>query len=261
MLEFIKSRIFLVNLLLSVLFILVLLTGVYYWLDSYTKHGETITVPDLRGMDPSRAGSFLSEKNLRYVVIDSSMYDPQKPKGSILDQDPSPNSKVKENRTIYLAINSRIPSQVKMPDLIDVSFRQAEAILETYGLQLGEQYYKPDLAKNAVLEQIYKGRPIAEGTLIPKGSSIDLVLGDGFGNTNVTIPNLLGLDLQEATFAIKASSLNLGEVVADASVKDKNAAIVYQQEPSATDGASINMGEPVKIFITQSPELIKAFKR
>ena len=256
-----KTRLFLINLAMAFAFIFILLTGIYLGLDSYTKHGETISVPDLRGMNPNQLNQFLVDKKLRFVVIDSSMYDPKKPKGNILDQDPAPNSKVKENRTIYLAINSRIPAEVKMPNLIDVSFRQAEAILETYGLQVGEQIYKPDLAKNAVLAQHYKGRPSAPGTAIPKGSEIDLVLGDGYGNTNVTIPNLIGQDLEEASFVIKASSLNLGEVFTDASVKNKNAAIVYKQDPPASEGNSINQGEPINLYISQSPEKIKGLKR
>lgn len=259
--EFVKTRTFLLNLGLAIAFIFLLLTATYFWLDSYTKHGETISVPDLRGMSPAQMTQFLSDKKLRFKVIDSSMYDPKKPKGSILDQDPLPNSKVKENRTIYLAINSRIPVEVKMPNLIDVSFRQAEAILETFGLKVGEQYYKPDLAKNAVLAQQFKGSPIAPGTLIPKGSEIDLVLGDGYGNTKVTIPNLIGQDLEEASFVIRASSLNLGEVIADASVKNKNAAIVYQQDPPASNGNSINQGEAITLYISQSPDKIKGIKK
>ena len=113
-------------------------------------------------------------------MIDS-IYDSEKVPGTVLDQDPAPNSNVKENRMIYLTINATQPPDVKMPDLVDVSFRQAEAMLQSFGLITGEITYKADLAKNAVLEQRYRNKIIKPGTMLPKGSEIDLVLGDGLG--------------------------------------------------------------------------------
>ena len=135
------------------------------WLDSYTHHGESITVPDLRGLTETRLVHFIEDKHLRYKIVDS-LYENGKAAGTVIEQDPAPDSKVKEDRTIYLTINASKPPKVKMPSLIDVSFRQAEAILHTYGLQVGKTIYKPDLARNAVLSQLYNGATITPGTEI-----------------------------------------------------------------------------------------------
>src|SRR5207244_4487249 len=96
-------------------------------------------------------------------------------------------------RTIYLTVNAMMPPLVKMPNLVDLTLRQASAKLETYGFKLGTLEYVPDLAKNAVLSQKVKGKKIEPGTLIEKGVTVTLVLGDGLSDNKVSVPRLLNL--------------------------------------------------------------------
>ena len=245
--DFFKSRAF----WFSIAGILVLGGGsmyfLYNWLDSYTHHGESITVPDVRGMTEEKLVRFIEDKHLQYKIVDS-LYEDGKEPGTVIEQDPKPDSKVKENRTIYLTVNSSRPPKVKMPNLIDVSYRQAEAILQTFGLRVGQTVYKPDLAKNAVLDQVYKNRTIDPGTEIYKGSAIDLVLGDGLGNAEVPVPNLISLTKGEALFVLKGSSLNIGTITFDPGVKNVESATVYRQIPPA-GGTTIKQGEAIDIFL------------
>nr|MBP9083630.1 hypothetical protein [Bacteroidia bacterium] len=122
---------------------------------------------------------------------------------------------------------------------------------------LGELIYKPDLAKNAVLEMQVNGRAVHKGDAVSKGTVIDLVLGDGFGNTKVQVPQLYGLTLDEAMFVINASALNIGSMVFDANVKDSSNAKVYRQFPAVNSGIEISQGESVDIFLTQSESVLK----
>lgn len=253
LIHFIRSKTFWINIILIVVVIFGLLGFTYKWLDSYTNHGETITVPDLRGYTPEKVAEFLPEKNLRFQVIDSSVFDLSRPKGTVIDQDPKPNAKVKEGRTIYLTITRMVAPTMPMPDLIDVSYRQAEAIFQTYGLQVGELIYKPDLARNAVLGTLYQGKEIHPGDLVPKGSVIDLVLGDGFGNTKMPVPNLINLTHGEAMFVLKASSLNAGGRYYDETVRDSSAARVYKQFPTF-GSEDVSQGEAIDLYFTQSEE-------
>lgn len=255
--DFIKSRIFLVNLLLAGAVMLLAFGFIYKWLNSYTRHGSSVSVPDLRGMQIAKIEEFLKFKNLRYKIADSTVFDLEKPPGTVIEQDPQSNEKVKEDRTIYLTITKSIAPDVKIPDLLDNSLRQAEAILKSYGLVLGELIYKPDLAKNAVLEMQINGRPVHKGDAVSKGTVIDLVLGDGFGNTKVQVPQLYGLTLDEAMFVINASALNIGSMVFDANVKDSSSAKVYRQFPAVNSGIEISQGESVDIFLTQSESVLK----
>lgn len=255
-LQFLKSRTFFINLFAALAFVVLSLGFTYKWLDSYTRHGSSVSVPDLKGMQLDELDEFLSFRNLRYKINDSTVFDLNIPPGTVIEQDPGPNEKVKENRTIYLSVTRTTAPGVKIPDLKDNSLRQAEAILRSFGLVTGQLIYKPDLAKNAVLEMQINGKTVDQGMEVPKGTTIDLVLGDGFGNTKVTVPDLFRLQLDEALFVIKASSLNVGGLHFDATVKDSATARVYKQFPTYESGMEISQGESVDLYLTQSESVI-----
>jgi beta-lactam-binding protein with PASTA domain len=255
--KFIKSKVFILNVLAALALFVVVLTLTIKALDAYTLHGETIAVPSFKNLNKNNLDHFIQGKHLRYVIIDSSIYNPKRPKGVVIDQDPEPMTKVKDNRTIYLTINASLPQQIKMPNLVDVSFRQAEAILQTYGLKLGELIYKPDLAKNAVLGQQYRGKEIAPGTSIKKGSLINLILGDGLSRSEVTVPNLLNLTYEEAIAELKSNSLNTGSVLYDDD-DDTFGARVYKQRPAHNSRKAVRLGESVDLFLTKSFHKIKS---
>ncbi len=196
---------------------------------------------------------FLEEKKLRYVVMDS-IYDTKAEKGVVIDQDPKPNFKVKQNRTVYLIVNAMSPPKVKMPRLVDLSLRQAIAMLETYGLKVGALEYVPDLAKNAVLVQKINDKEIEPGTMIAKGTTVDLVLGDGLSDESVMVPLLIGMTTDEALAVFKESFLNHGALVYDSSVKDKSDSLIakaWKQSPAITEeGSLMNLGGYVDLWFT-----------
>jgi eukaryotic-like serine/threonine-protein kinase len=241
----------LVNFFAIVLTLALFVFGSIIILNGYTKHGQTITVPDLSGKRLGDVKKQLESRKLAFEVVDSSYSDRVMPL-TVIDQNPKPGSKVKEERTIYLTINALNPPKVKMPDLRDASLKQAQLELESYGLKIGKLSYKPDLALNAVLDQQIKGKSIPPGTMIAKGSRIDLVVGDGLGQTEIEVPNLVGLTLAEAKFVLDGVGLNLGSVVTDNTVgTDASDAYVYKQVPDPTDPVNtIKQGEPVDVFVS-----------
>ncbi|HMR45273.1 MAG TPA: PASTA domain-containing protein [Bacteroidia bacterium] len=248
LIQFLKSRFFWIN--ISVIFIVIIMSIglVYKWLDSYTDHGNSVSVPDLKGMNIQKVNDFLRTKNLSFKIADSSVYLLDQKPGTIVEQDPQPDEKVKQGRTIYLTITRSSAPMVKVPALKDVSLRQAEAILAASGLRMGEQIFKPDLAKNAVLSMMINGRDLKAGTDVPKGSAIDLIVGDGLGNTIVTVPSLIGLTYDEALFVLKGSSLNIGSLFFDGVIKDTLNAKIYDQNP-APDNNTINQGEAIDLYL------------
>lgn len=184
----------------------------YLYLPGLTRHGESITVPNLEGMHLDEMDKFLGTRNLRFEVADSG-YASDYPALTILKQFPKAGEYVKEKRKIYLTVKAKVPQAVRMPDLLDGSLKNAELVLRSYGLIRGEISYVPDLAQNAVLRQFYNGEEIEPGILLPKGSVIDLEVGDGLGNRELNMPNFLGLDLEEARFLVEGSGLRLGLVM------------------------------------------------
>ena len=141
--QFLKSKKFLINLLIAFVGVIMLIGITYKWLSSYTNQGESITVPDFIEMNISDLDEFLEDKRFKYKISDSSTYNPEFPPGTIIDQDPAPNKKVKENRTVYLNITKSVAPKVKMPDIIGVHQRQAVATLISYGLKNRNSNLRP----------------------------------------------------------------------------------------------------------------------
>ena len=235
---------------------LLIIFGIGQLLKGITDHGESVSVPDFKGLKTSEIENFIKDKPFRFVITDS-IFDPKKPKGTVVEQTPAAGFNVKANRTIYLTVNATQPAKVKMPNLIDASLRQAVSLLETYGLKVGNLDYKPDFAKNAVLEQFYAGKKIQPGSSVVRGSSIDLILGMGISDEKVGIPMLLGLTRNEALNVINLASLTVGAEIFDKDVKDSTQARVYRQTPVYSSSSLINMGSPVNIFYTQDASKIK----
>ncbi len=238
------------NLLAVFVVVVLMLTGVSLVLNRTTRHGEALTVPDITGLSIDDAISILDAKHLKFMITDSLFFE-DKPKNSVLDQNPSPQSKVKEGRVIYLTLNSTNAPLVNMPNLIDVSLRQAQVMLQSIGLKPGRLIYKPDIAQNVVLQQLYNNTDISAGDKIAKGSIVDLVLGDGLGQGDVSLPDLTGLTLDEARNLLSSSSLNTGSVVYQGVIKDSLSTKVFRQSPAYSDGVMVGSGQAVDVFLKQ----------
>jgi eukaryotic-like serine/threonine-protein kinase len=230
LITFVRSRLFLKQLFIAFALGIFFIWGSLKLLDAYTHHGRTVTVPNLEGMPREEVGDVLKKQNLRYVINDS-IFDDTRDKGTISVQDPAAGTEVKRNRTIYLTMVALMPEMVPMPDLIDLSYRQAVTRLETYGLGPGLLEYRPDIARNAVLEQKYQGGAIEPGTLVEKGTTIDLVLGEGLGENIVMVPMLIGETRQDAIQALHAATLNTGAEFFLDEDEEGDVWRVYRQNP------------------------------
>jgi beta-lactam-binding protein with PASTA domain len=177
--EYLKSKVFGVQLLLALGLIGVIGYFFMHWLTFTTDHGNEITVPDLRKMSEQQVEDAVDELNLEYVLLDSVDYNSQFPKHTVVEQDPLPGSKVKVNRKIYIKINSSGFTMVRIPNIIEKTYRQAVPTLKSLGLEEGNITYKPYIGKDMVLEMHWNGKKLNPGDKVFKSSKIDLVLGDG----------------------------------------------------------------------------------
>jgi beta-lactam-binding protein with PASTA domain len=225
---------------------LIFLLGILYfyaYLPASTNHGETITVPNIEGKSIKEAEAFLASHDLRYEVNDSS-YSEKYPPLTVLKQYPHAGARVKENRKIYVSLNRVNPPTVAMPNLIDVYVIGAEAILKANELKRG----RIELVSwpfPTVKEMKFHGRTIAPNTRIAKGSSIDLVIGDG-GSKDVTTPRVEGLTLEDAKVLIFGSNLSIGSVTLIGDTTGVNP-VILKQKPEANQ--NIKVGDIVDLWI------------
>jgi len=170
------------HILLATGIFIVICVVVLFILDSYTRHGTEVKMPDFIGMDSQELLKKENESKDYIIVVSDYLYDRKSLPGTILKQDPHVGEMVKKGRKVYVTVASSDPPKVIMPHLQDVSLRQAEIMLKAVGLVLGPVIYKPSLYENAVLEQLYKGRAIASGVEISMGETITLVVGKNSEN-------------------------------------------------------------------------------
>ncbi|MFV5686936.1 PASTA domain-containing protein [Flavobacterium sp. GB2R13] len=177
--KYLTSRVFFLQAVSALAIIAVLGYLFMHWLTFTTDHGHEISVPDLRKLTEEQVEDKLDELDLDYVLLDSVDFRGDYPKFSVVEQDPLPGTKVKVGRKVYIKINASGFSSVKIPDLIEKTYREAVPTLKALGLEEGTVTYIPNLGKDMVLEMRYKGRNLKVGDRVLKSSKIDLVLGDG----------------------------------------------------------------------------------
>lgn len=240
------------NFLLAILSVIILIVSVFFALRSYTRHGESLPVPDLKGLKIEEAVALLRDRGLRYSI--DSLHIADLPGGTITEQDPAPNTTVKAKRTIYLTVVKKHPPDISFPDIENKPLEEAKAILLNAGIKIGNMTYRSHVALNTVLGASLNGKFVHAGDVVPKGVSINLTLGDGKGDAEVDIPNLIGLTLNEARLAASggSSSLSIGEVIYEGSIADTSKAVIIRQNPVASDTlVKIPIGSRINIVLSQ----------
>jgi len=177
--KFLSSKIFLIQLGLAVVVLLVVVFGTLTWLKSTTNHGEFVEVPDFSKFEVMEMRKKIEEAGLRYEVLDSANYNPDYPRFSIITQDPEAGTKVKANRKIYFTVNPSGYKKVTVPNIIQVTKRNATSMLRAVGLDVQRVTYIDQLGKDMVYQIKYRGKYAKPGDKLPKTSKIELVCGNG----------------------------------------------------------------------------------
>lgn len=253
-----KRKFILLNILAAVVILFLIIFIVLQQLDNYTRHNQYITVPSFEGMTQDDAKALAQQHKLRISIIDS-LYNEDVQAGNILEQNPRTGTQVKQNRMIHLTINASGPDKISFPNLQNTAYRQTLQTLENNGFRIGQISYAPSEFKNLVLYFTYKGNNIEPGTVVDKGSVINIVLGSGYDESNtVFIPNLSGKTIKEATRLLQYGYLNVGKIIPDKTITskyDQQAGIIYQQEPSGE--STVTSGTAVNLYITLNKERVR----
>ena len=176
-------------------------------LDNYTRHDEIIEVPSFTGMTQKQATDEAERKNLRLSVADS-VYKPEAEPGSIIDQYPYAGSSVKRNRIIHLTVNTTEAAQTAMPSLANTAFRQCVYKLNAAGFKIGHLHYEESDYRNLVIGFIHGSDTVKAGDMLPKGATVDIILGTGNRAYRENIPDVCGQTLRDAANTLLGSYLN-----------------------------------------------------
>lgn len=226
-------------------FIILFLLFFFIFLPWRTNHGESITVPTLKGMTISEVEDLLDEKNLSYAISDCTFVVNATPL-TVISQYPKANATIKEGRKIYLTIISDNAPMVTMPDVLNRSFESGKNQVASVGFIVDKPEYIPALEENTILKIKVNGSEVTPGRKFAKGSKVTLVVGDGFGNQSVVVPNFVGMPFDEVQVSVAGSGLQIGNIIYenDPTVSPNT---VLKQRPES--GNKLRLGDVVDIWV------------
>lgn len=256
MFEKITSRSFLFNFVMAAV-ISVLAIIIFLWtLDFFTNHGESKTVPAVKGKSIEEATKILDAAGFDAEVQDSVYFD-SVPRLQVTRQLPESGELVKVNRVVYLTVNRAVPPIIQMPNLVGQSLASAQMVMRALGLRVGDTIMRPDFAKGSVLQQLKDGNDIKPGTELRMGTVIDLVIGAGIVETgDMQVPDLVGLTYADAKVLLEQNNILFGAVVMDPGIIDTASAYIYKQNPPIRDEEGrrlrIRPGQLIDVYLSKT---------
>jgi beta-lactam-binding protein with PASTA domain len=246
LMQFFLSRKFWLSLFIALVLMGIILIALIKYLEVFTRQGKELVVPDFSGNTLPMIEAVGYDDLFSFIVVDS-VYDESRLPGSVVMQNPIPETKVKKGRRIYFTVVASTPEMVMMPDLRDLTLRQALNVLEMHKLKTGKLIYKPSFDKNAVLAQFYMDDTVAPGDTLVKGSLIDLIIGSGERRYWIPIPFLIGKTREEAILELNMASFNLGvEFYID--TVEIGQMRVYLQEPMWDSELPFHPGDSIHLW-------------
>ena len=243
------------NVLLAAAIVIAIVISIILWMRSYTHHGEEVEIPQITGLYIPEAEALLANSGLTIDVIDST-YSQRVPLGTIVEQTPPAESHAKRGRAVYVVLNASAHRQVTLPELHDISYRQAESILRQLNLTVSEVLYEPNEYRDLVLD-IRQGETALEaGDKLTEGESVVLVVGQGKGTAIVITPDVRGKHVMEVRGLLMEKHLTIGNVHYDEEVTEENKDLfmVYKQEPQSD--SHVLEGTAVQLYLSLNPEKV-----
>ncbi len=255
---FFTSKIFLKNLAGMLGLIALLLLVSFFWMSSYTLHGESLQVPSFMNMNIDDAINQANNQNLK-VVVNDSIWSADKPAGTVLEQSPKPLSKVKEKRTIYLTITKFQAEEKLLPTLAgndNYNYYARRLKQLKVNLKVRSKQFSNKLEENTILYLYVDDKKISasdlkKGVKVPQGATVEAVVTTR-GGARVSIPNLICKKYSEAEFIIGGSQLSIS-VIKDGTVKSLEDAYVWKQSPSPSNGKTLTVGSTIDVYVKKRP--------
>ena len=256
--RFFISKLFLINLGIGIIVFLLIGYFTLQYLDDYTRHDETVRIPNLVGLNIEEAPEILDPLGLG-VVIDSVFIKGEEP-GTIWSQYPectdSSGIEAKEGRKLRLTI-IRYTKPGKTIDPKRLKFRSKRVVME-YLISLG---YDPKAKfvpspDDYVLEIVWKGKPLTEPTSIPVGEQIVVEIGKGVAQ-RTSVPDLLGKTISDAKRSLGNSTLRLElrECTGCLTAEDSASAKVIRQDPMGGPESMAAAGSELFIWLSTEPDI------
>lgn len=258
--EFFKSKYFLLNLGMVVGMVILFFMIIMFSIKRWTYHGEAIEMPDLLGQYVETTDDLIKKHQFKLILADS-VFIVGKPGGLIINQNPTPGSKVKRKRSIYVTITKTKADEIsasRLPVMYGKSYeRKSRELKNGYEIFTKIVDYKYDPGpENYILAVIYKGDTIVSNrireldVMIEKGSTLECVVSKSSGG-EIDRPNMVCKSYQEALFLARTLQIQLVEDPSS-EVEDKYESYIHQQFPEFYPGSRMLMGDTITVYLRES---------
>lgn len=225
-------------------FVLVLVFTISYFNRSFKT--KEIEVPQITGYSLEEAKKILEEKGLE-LEVDKEIFDLDHEEGAILDQSPKEGMHIKTG--VVHVVVSKGAEMVEVPNLLNMTTNQATIDLEKLGLGVGnvDRVYS-DMEVGYIVEQV----PVS-GTLLVKGTLVDVKISKGEEQKYAPMPNLISLGRTAAEAEIVNAGFTVGEVTEGFS---NTIAAGLVMEQGYREGMEVSEGTKINFVISKGPEPI-----
>jgi serine/threonine-protein kinase len=187
-----------------------------------------VKVPNVVGQTQADAKATLEASGLKVGEVTSKESTSVAP-GVVSKQSPDAGSNVDGGSAVTLEVGAA--PQAKVPKVTGLPESEAAIELARVGLSVGDVQYvsDPDVAAGFV-----KSQDPAQGTSLPAGSKVALVVSEG--TQTGTVPDVVGLTEADATGALEAGGFAVK--VSRVASADVEPGLVASQAPAAGDQAA-----------------------
>ena len=221
------------------------LFGILYVSGIIGGGGKEVTVPDVKGMSYSEAKEVLEAKGLKIEKADEPIASQKIEKGKIVSQTPSKNSKVKKGRTVRVILSAG-NTELKVPDLKGLSYKEAKTLLSEMGLQISKG---DEVDSDSVTEGLIASQYPSAKTKVDKGDIITVNISKG--KKDAVIPKLVGTTFtseSDVSATLSKYGYKLGKVSYEESYETPGT--IIKQSPDA--GTTAEKNTTVDIVISKA---------
>ena len=207
-----------------------------YW----EERSAGVEVPAVTDLTLEEASLILNNRGLLITIEKAE--DSSIPEGVVISQSPPANFRMRKGEPVKLMVSSGA-GLVEVPSLKAISVVEAIKLLNRKGLVAGQT---ERIASEAIpLDHVISTNPQG-GTMIEKGSVIDLTVSSGY--EKVSVPKLFGESLASAESILAANGLKLGSVKSTTN-EEYAFDIVISQSPKS--GSQVSKGSAVDVTVNR----------
>ncbi|MFM7815075.1 MAG: PASTA domain-containing protein [Flavobacteriales bacterium] len=254
--QLIKSKRFYLNLGYIALVYIAILIGAWYWLKIYTKHDVYVSIPDLKGKTIEEAIEMLEDRDLEYLIIDS-IYDRSASPGTIVDQSPIADSRVKEGRQVFLTMYRKSVPMEKLGIVVPGEYSTVAMIkLKNKGIDYDTLYEENNTFPGSIIRITQRGRMLGHDDMLPRGSKVLLVIGRAV-ERKVVVPPFYGMTCLQAKAIMDTMHLicncRFEPNIANPTYEDSSTYQVCRQDPVHDPLIKTRVGRIVDLWLYNTP--------